>query len=71
MSEKKPSLLDQAVAAVPNEDGVTAAVLVKDGKVGAEVTARKDIGKPGGWTISAVARTNDRFAAMVAKWSGK
>jgi hypothetical protein len=70
-SDKKPSLIDQAVAAVPSDDGVTAAVLVKDGSVGAEVTARKDIGKKGGWTLAAVARTNDRFAAIVAKWTGK
>jgi hypothetical protein len=47
-------------------------VLVKDGAVGAEVSAKVDPGNKGGWTFGAVARVvkgKDKFAAILAKWS--
>jgi hypothetical protein len=67
-SAKKPSpsILDQAIASIESDEGITAGVVVKDGKAGAEVTATKNIGK--GWMLGAIARTNDKFAALVARW---
>ena len=69
----KPSILATAETLVDETaiDGLAAGVVVKDGKVGAEVTAKLDVGKPGGWMLGAVARTNDRFVALLAKWQPK
>jgi hypothetical protein len=57
-SSTSPSILSQVEDVIDEQavDGVTAGILVKDGKASAEVKAQKDIGKPGGWTIGAVAR---------------
>lgn len=73
MSEPtKPSILSQVERVIDAQpEGFAAGVLVQDGTVGAEVSAKKDIGKKGGWVIGAVARTNDRFAALLAKWTPK
>jgi hypothetical protein len=69
-SAKKPSpsILDQAIASIESDEGITAGVVVKDGKAGAELTANVDVGKKGGWMLGAIARTNDKFAALVARW---
>jgi hypothetical protein len=71
---EKPSILSQVEQVIDEQaiDGVTAGVIVKDGAVGAEVSAKVDPGNKGGWTFGAVARVvkgKDRFAAILAKWS--
>lgn len=71
MSEKKPSLLTQAereIATAP--EGISGAVIVKDGKPSAEVSLKHDIGKKGGWTLAGVVRAgNEKFAALLARWT--
>lgn len=75
MSEKPPSILATAETLIDEVavDGLAAGVVVKDGAVGAEVTAKKDIGKPGGWTLGGVARISnkDKLLAILAKWTPK
>jgi hypothetical protein len=76
MSEQtKPSILtqtEQVIADTP--DGIRAGVLIDGKQAGAEVSAKADVGKPGGWTLGAVARIvngKDKTAALWAKWTGK
>ena len=67
------SLLKQAEKiALDQPEGITAGVIVKDGKASAELSANVDVGKKGGWRLGAVARAgNERFAAILAKWTPK
>lgn len=74
MSETKPSILSTAEALVDETaiDGLAAGVVVKDGKIGAEIAARKHVGK--GWELGAVARwTKAKGAegAAAVRWTPK
>jgi hypothetical protein len=73
---EKPSILATADTLIDEvaADGLAAGVVVQDGKVGAEVTAKRDIGKPGGWTLGAVARFRKgkgADGAAVLRWTPK
>jgi hypothetical protein len=77
MSEQKtpPSILTQTERIVAEQpDGFRAGVLVQDGQAAAELSAKKDIGKQGGWQLGAVARwkrgQKPEGAAHV-QWTGK
>lgn len=77
MSDKpKPSILSQSEALIDEQvaDGVGAGVLVTDGQVGAEVSAKADIGKPGGWQLGILARwtqAKGKEAAAAIRWTPK
>jgi hypothetical protein len=78
MSEQKtpPSILTQTEALIDEQvsDGIGAGVLVRDGEVGAEVSAKKDIGKPGGWQLGGFARwtkAKGKEAAATIRWTPK
>jgi len=69
----RPSILtqaEQAIATAP--EGISGGVIVKDGKPSAEVSAKVDIGKKGGWTLGGIVRAgNEKFAALLARWTPK
>lgn len=74
MSETTPSILATAETLIEQtaDEGLAAAVVVKDGKVGAEITARKNVGK--GFELGAVARwTKAKGAegAAAIRWTPK
>lgn len=77
MNDKpKPSILSQTEALIDEHvaSGVGAGVLVADGQVGAEVSAKADIGKPGGWQLGGFARwtkAKGKEAAAAIRWTPK
>lgn len=73
MSEKPPSIIDTANKLIDETaiDGLAAGVVAKDGQIGAEVSGKADIGKPGGWTLGGIARwttAKGKEAAAYVKW---
>ena len=74
--KKPPSILATAETLVDETaiDGLAAGVVVKDGKVGAEIAGRQDIGKPGGWKLKEVVRWTKAKGvegAAVIQWTPK
>jgi hypothetical protein len=74
MSEHK-SILAQAEQIVSSQpDGVRGGLILDGKDIGAEVSAKLDVGKPGGWKLATIARVTkgkDKFAAILASWTGK